>query len=199
MQLSSWRRLHSASGLLPLGVYLLFHAFEHWPIRAGRDALFARLSHTTSAPLESLLVLAPLVLHAGLGVWLAGRDRDSGPYASPAFRRLQLVSGLVAAVFLVHHVSGVWLPRVREPFALGAAYGATLAHTGQVGGVLIYVLGTAAVCTHFGQGLGVALTRLLPRRVRPTPARVIGALLGILLWLSFMNELATYATSAPFV
>jgi len=191
------RRWHSASGLFPLGAYLLFHAWEHWPVRRGRDALFARLSHTESAPLELVFVLLPLLLHAALGLYLARRGGDARPaYVSPPFRRLQLFTGVVAALFIGVHLVSAWLPRLLEPSPLGASYGALRDQVASVPGLVGYVIGLAAVCTHFGQGLGAALIRLGGERVAQRSARVLGVVLGLLLWLAFVSELATYATGA---
>ncbi|MDB4974058.1 MAG: sdhC2 [Myxococcaceae bacterium] len=195
---SAWlRRVHSATGLVPLGAYLLFHAWEHWPARVGRDALFARLERSQSALLEVVFVLLPLLLHAVLGLRLS-RDRSgAAAYASPAFRRLQLGSGLVAAVFIAFHLLTAWLPRLTQQNPLGAAYGGMVEHSGTLPGVAVHALGIAAVCTHFGQGTGAALGRLFPSRLAPLRGRQLGVLFGVLLWLAFVNELASYATLAP--
>jgi succinate dehydrogenase / fumarate reductase cytochrome b subunit len=197
MELGTMRRWHSVSGLVPLGAYLLFHAWEHWPVQRGRDALFARLSHTQSAPLELVFVLFPLLLHAGLGCYLSTRSSEVRPaYASSAFRRLQLVTGLVTALFLGAHLLGAWLPRLIELSPIAASYGAMREQVAGAPGAIGYAVGLAAVCTHFGQGLGAALIRLTGERVAERGARGLGVVFGLLLWLAFMCELATYATGA---
>jgi succinate dehydrogenase/fumarate reductase cytochrome b subunit len=175
----------------------LFHAWEHWPSRSGRDALFARLVRTHSAVLEIALVLLPLFAHVLLGLWLARSPEGARPYVSPAFRKLQIATGGVAAAFVTFHVATVWLPRLREPNPIGAAYSAALEWTGTAPLLALHALGIAAVCTHFGQGMGLALPRLAPRWVAPRQGRLIGMALGLALWLIFLNELASYATYAP--
>lgn len=197
MELATLRRLHSATGVFPLGAYLSFHAWEHWPVRHGRDALFARLASTTSAGLELALVLLPLAVHAVLGLRLARATAEPAPYASPAFRRLQRATGVLAAGFLALHLGGAWLPRLREPNPLGAAYSAMLEQVGRLPGLAFYIVGVAAVCTHFGQGLGCALIRFAPARLSARGARLLGILVGVSLWLMFVNELASYASYAP--
>jgi succinate dehydrogenase / fumarate reductase, cytochrome b subunit len=190
------RRLHSATGLFPLGAYLLFHAWEHWPVRAGRDALFARLDQSHNTALEVACVLLPLLVHAGLGLRLS-REPDPTAYVSPAYRTLQLGSGVVAGAFIAFHLVSVWLPRLSQLNPIGAAYGAMLDSTADWPGVVVHAIGIAAVCTHFGQGLGAALGRFYPQRVPPRTGRQLGIALGVLLWLAFLNELASYATYAP--
>lgn len=197
MERASLRRLHSAIGLVPLGAYLVFHAWEHWPVRHGRDAVLARLAGSHSAPLEVVLVVLPLLAHAALGLWLARDPEGVRGYVSPAFRTLQVATGVIAAAFLCLHLTTVWLPRVLGPGSLEAAYAATLAWTGTAPLLTLHAIGIGAVCTHLGQGIGLALPRLWPARIAPRLGRVLGVLLGAALWLIFLNELAAYATYAP--
>ena len=216
------RRLHSATGLFPLGAYLLFHAWEHWPVRTGRDALFARLDQSHNTALEICCVLLPLLVHAGLGLRLSREpvavrvaelgSPAQGPastlgspgallpepaYISPSYRRLQLGTGVVAGAYIAFHLFSAWLPRLTQLNPIGAAYGAMLDSTADLPRVVLHAIGIAAVCTHFGQGLGVALARLYPERLPQKTSRQLGIVLGVLLWLAFLNELASYATYAP--
>jgi succinate dehydrogenase / fumarate reductase cytochrome b subunit len=189
------RKLHSFTGLFPLGAYLLFHAYEHVAVRAGRAALVLRLERTSHALLEVLLVLLPLLVHAALGVRLARTRAEHAPYASPAFARLQLWTGIAAALFLLLHVGGVWLPRVTEQRP-AAAYGAMLRQVAHLPGALLYLLGISAVCLHFGQGLSSLLLRHGVLGLPARGARILGALVGVLLWLVFLDELSAYVSGA---
>jgi succinate dehydrogenase / fumarate reductase cytochrome b subunit len=192
------RKLHSFTGLFPLGAYLLFHSYEHFAVRDGRDAVLARLLRTTSWPVEVAAILLPLLVHAGLGVHLARFDEGlpSSSYASPAFRRLQLVSGIFVMLFLGLHVAGVWLPRALAEDRPGAAYAAMLDQVGHLPGAVLYALGVTAVCLHFGQGLSVYFSRYGVLHLSPREGRFLGAGLGILLWLTFLDELIAYASGA---
>jgi succinate dehydrogenase/fumarate reductase cytochrome b subunit len=191
------RQLHSASGLFPLGAYLFFHAWEHWPVRESRDALFERLEHSHSAPLELLFVVLPLIVHASLGLRLAREPSGLSAYTSRSFRHLQIATGVVAGAFLAFHLLTVWLPRLFDQNPLGAAYGAMVERSGDLPGVVLHAVGIAAVCTHFGQGLGIALGRLWPGQAAQRLCHPLGIALGVLLWLTFLNELASYAAYAP--
>lgn len=200
MDRESMRRLHSATGLFPLGAYLLFHAWEHFPVRESRDALFARLSSSHNAVIECAIVLLPLLVHAllGLRLYLANDApvEDVAGYVSPSFRRLQAVTGLLTTAFLVLHLLGGFLPRITEPHPIGAAYMGVRGQVERMPGLILYVIGVSAVCTHFGQGLGLALIRFSPTLLSPRGARIVGIVLGVLIWLIFLNELAAYATGA---
>jgi succinate dehydrogenase / fumarate reductase cytochrome b subunit len=198
------RKLHSFTGLFPLAAYLLFHAYEQLAVRAGRTAEIMRLDRTTYAPLEVACVLLPLLVHAALGVRLSRISRsqlalvggDSFPYASPAFLGLQVWSGIVSACFLLWHVVGVWVPRVVAGRP-AAGYGAMVDHAATLPLATLYVIGTSAVCVHFSQGLSAVCLRYQILRVSPRAARMLFALLGTLLWLTFIDELSAYVAGRP--
>ncbi len=195
MDLATLRRWHSFMGLVPLSAYMGFHAWEHWPVRASRDAALERMELVSSAPMEIAVLMLPLLAHAGLGLRLWRQPDETRAYASPAFRSLQAVTGLLTALFLLWHVGGVWLPRVISGGRASAAYSAMLDQAGPSLGMGLYVLGVSAVCIHFGQGLGAAWIRNTPT-VSPVFARAVGALVGTLIWLVMLDLLAVYATGA---
>jgi succinate dehydrogenase/fumarate reductase cytochrome b subunit len=196
MTSQSLRRLHSLSGLFPLAAYLVFHAWEHWPIRDGRDAALARLRLTASTPLEILLVIAPLLIHAALGIKLAREPDDSRAYASPAFRQFQAITGYITAAFLLWHVIWVWGARVGDAQGVVRSYDAMLTQAGSTLGASLHVVALSAVCVHFGQGLSAAWLRFRPQASEQR-ARSLGILLGVLLWLVLVDELSAYAGGAP--
>ena len=195
MNLQALRKLHSFTGLVPLSVYHGFHAWEHWPVREGRDAALHRLALTSSAPIEVIFLLLPLLVHAGIGLRLAREPDESRAYHSPAFRKLQGLTGLVTALFLLWHVGLVWVPRVMQGGAASAAYAAMQDQAGPVLGMALYVFGLSAVCIHFGQGLAAARIRHAPDAA-PRFVRAAAALLALAVWLVMLNVLSVYATGA---
>lgn len=195
MTQSALRTLHAFLGLVPLGVYLGFHAWEQWPVRSGRDPALLRLEQTSHVPLEVLVILLPLLVHAGLGLMLFRAPDPTPAYRSQAFRRFQAITGVVSLAFVVLHVAGVWLPRARSGLP-SDAYGAMLDQVATLPRAAWYVLGTSAVCAHFGQGLSASWLRLRPQ-ASPRVARAVGVAVGVSLWWTFFGALATYATGAP--
>jgi succinate dehydrogenase/fumarate reductase cytochrome b subunit len=189
------RTLHSFLGLVPLGTYLGFHAWELWPVRYGRGPALERLEETSYLPFEIALVVVPLLAHAGLGLWLSRSPDPACVYKSSAFRRFQAITGVVTLVFLLVHLSSVWLPRALSGRP-AEAYGAMLDQVATLPGAALYVLGTSAVCVHFGQGLSAAWLRLRPR-ASPRGVRAAGVAVGVSLWWVLFSALATYATGAP--
>jgi len=196
MHLDTKRKLHSFTGLFPLGAYLLFHAYEHMAVRNGRDAVIASLARSSNAPLEIAVVLVPLLGHAVFGIRLARSQDPSPAYASQAFRRLQAYTGMVTALFVVVHVGTVWLPRVLAGRP-AAAYGALTEQVGALPVAALYALGVSAACIHFAQGLSAVLIRNRVLGISTLLARGVAVVVGTLLWLTFVNELMAYATGAP--
>lgn len=193
------RRLHTLSGLVPLGAYLIWHLWEHWPVLQGRDALLQRLDRTAGSHgmvvVELLFILLPLGVHGWLGLRLRREVSGGEAYASAGMRRLQSASGLGLGVFLLGHLAVVWLPRWRSDASPAVAYQALLDALGHFGAVVFYAMGLSAVCLHFGQGLSVAWLHLVPR----SPAKVVrgvSALIALGWWVMSVNVLAAYVTGA---
>lgn len=109
-----WRRLHSLTGILPVGLFMLFHLFENMAAIAGPDAYNTGIAHLASllpAPYFYLIevgVLAlPIAFHGFYGAYVSLEGKPNvGAYA---YRRnyyylLQRVTGVVALVYLAYHV-----------------------------------------------------------------------------------------------
>lgn len=193
------RKLHSLTGMVPLGLFLIYHAWQQGPVREGRDPILARLDDTSHGLAELLFVVLPLAVHAVCGIWLARhagpQPAKVSPYASPAFRRFQASTGVLTALFLGLHMGGVWHPWLATGRSF-AQFGGMLDQTGTMLGAASYVVGISATCLHWGQGLSAFILRWWPGSP-PRLARGIGTLLGLGLWLTFLDQLAVYATGAP--
>jgi succinate dehydrogenase/fumarate reductase cytochrome b subunit len=186
------RKIHTFTGLVPLALYLAFHAWEHWPVRAGRDPLLDRLSGSAFAPAEILLVLLPLLVHGAAGLRLSRQPDPARSYASPSFRRLQAATGVVTGLFVLWHAAFVWLPAVGRPDRASVAFDAMLDQAGGYLGAGLHVVALSAVCVHFGQGLSAAWLRHRPQA--PVGfVRGAGIFFGLMLWVVLLNELSVYA------
>jgi succinate dehydrogenase/fumarate reductase cytochrome b subunit len=194
MPTATLRKVHSFSGLVLLGAYLLFHAYEQLAIRGGRDALIARLDRTTHPGLEIFCVLVPLSLHAALGLYLS-REKDTLRYASPRFWSLQVMSGVLAGLFLLFHVATIWGTRIAQGRP-AAAYGAMHAYVGTLPAAAVYLIGVTAVCVHFAQGLSAAILRVGQLRLSVRHTRIACAVVGVVLWGLFVDALMGYVTGA---
>ena len=108
------RRLHSLSGVVPVGGFLVFHLFENLAALRGPAAYDAMVQDVNSLlprpyffGLELFGILLPLAFHAFYGVYLAATGQPNvGRYAYGAnwLYVLQRVSGFVALVYILVHV-----------------------------------------------------------------------------------------------
>jgi succinate dehydrogenase / fumarate reductase, cytochrome b subunit len=204
------RKLHSLTGALPVGGFLLFHFWTNAKALQGQerfDAAVAEISHMPYLPvLELGLVILPLAFHALYGVKLVLEGKPN--VGSYTFSRnwmytLQRTTGVLAFAFIGFHLweywGQKWLGRM-SPEEFYPRLCANMAST--VGGVpavaLVYILGVAASVFHFANGLwgfcfswGVTVSR----RAQQTAAIVFG-LAGLLVFLLGANTAIYFATGA---
>jgi succinate dehydrogenase / fumarate reductase cytochrome b subunit len=109
-----WRRLHSLSGVVPVGLFLCYHVFENMAALSGPAAYDEMVNHVNSMlprpffyALELVGIVLPLLYHALYGVWVAVTGRPNVgryAYANNWSYVMQRVSGIVALIFLLVHV-----------------------------------------------------------------------------------------------
>jgi succinate dehydrogenase / fumarate reductase cytochrome b subunit len=155
-----WRRLHSLSGIVPIGAFLVEHIvsnFETWngPLAYGKQVLFLN-SLPLVRVLEWVFIFIPLAFHAGYGVyiWLRGRSNvNVYPWAGNWGYYAQRITGLIALAYIIQHVwrqrfSGVNLPR--NP---GAAFHKVQVELHNPWMLAIYVIAMIATTWHFAYGI----------------------------------------------
>jgi succinate dehydrogenase / fumarate reductase, cytochrome b subunit len=188
---SGLRRLHSITGLLPVGGFLVFHLWTNTASARGADAydLAARrlqeLPFTLAA--EILLIALPLALHAVYGLYLAAATDPGSPRPTPARRalsRFQRATGVVVFVFLFFHLWTARLVQIREHSSVDlfrliqAALGSPWISALYFAGVLAAVAHLAAGVWTFADAWGLLKTRNA-RAVTGAAAVVVFAVLSI--------------------
>jgi succinate dehydrogenase/fumarate reductase cytochrome b subunit (b558 family) len=203
------RKLHSLSGLVPVGVFLLVHLWTNAKALRGQaafDDAVGEINHLPYLPLLEAGILLPLAFHAGYGIKLAFEARPNvGSYATARnwMYTLQRVTGFVALAFLLFHL---WEFRVQKAIGgmpISAFYPTLCAHlSSTVGGVpvvaLVYLTGLAASVFHFANGVWGFLCSwgvTLSRRSQHLSALFAGAL-GIAVFLLGVNTTLYFATGA---
>ncbi len=190
---------------MPLGAYLVLHLFEATSAVEGRQAFAEGMrgvgSGTLTLVAEVTLVLVPLVVHAGLGIYLWVRPSDEpSPYATPAMRTLQRGSGLVVLVFLALHLSHTFA------LELGGAEASLLYDRLRVdmGTPLylgVYVIGTAAVALHLANGLPAAARRfgVVKTEGAARGMRIAAGALAFVLFAATVNTMSQFVVGDAFV
>lgn len=181
-QASSWlarhefliRRLHSLSGLIPVGAYMVVHLLTNASV-LDSPARFQNLVyqiHSLGSALvvvEWLFIFIPIIFHAVIGVVIIrGGLPNSGTYTYVNNRRytLQRVTGMIAFAFIFWHVfhmhgwfhSHTWLTTVAQPLfgAQFKPYNAASSLTQAMQGIvvpLLYAVGVLSCVFHLANGI----------------------------------------------
>src|SRR5262249_32505159 len=110
-----WRKLHSLSGVVPVGGFLVFHLWENAKALQGQeqfDEAVSGINHLPYLPiLEWGLILLPLAFHALYGFWIAIAGKTNVgkyPYSRNWMYTLQRLTGLIAFLFIGYHLWEYW-------------------------------------------------------------------------------------------
>lgn len=110
------RRLHSLTGIVPIGGFLAFHLYENFTATRGAEAYNETAHRLQEMPLALALeigvIFVPIVFHGVYGLFLTAESRPN-PIASPFLRNalytLQRVTGLIVFAFILFHL---WTTRL---------------------------------------------------------------------------------------
>jgi succinate dehydrogenase / fumarate reductase, cytochrome b subunit len=152
------KRLHSLSGVFPIGAFLLEHMFSNSLILFGPEAYNRQIHFLQSMPfvvfMEITFIGIPILYHAGYGIFVmvSGKTNlSSYPYTQNYLYTLQRITGIVSLIYIAYHVY--------ETRIMNALYGTevSFARMQEIMANPImfwfYVVGLAAVCFHFSNGI----------------------------------------------
>ena len=152
------KRLHSLTGIVPIGLFLLEHFFTNSRALQGAAAFDQAAADLARIPyvalVEALGIWVPILFHMVLGViiattWQANAGRHG--YARNWMYILQRVSGIVLVFYILFHT---WMTRFDANYLNSAsAYGYVKHQVSNPGIFLFYVVGVISACWHFGNGL----------------------------------------------
>jgi succinate dehydrogenase / fumarate reductase cytochrome b subunit len=206
------RKLHSLSGVVPVGGFLVFHLWENSLALQGQerfDEMVKGINHMPYLPvLEFGLILLPLAFHALYGIKLALEGKPN--VGSYTFSRnwmytLQRVTGILAFAFIGYHLYELWGQKVMGKLGPDQFYTALCANMSSTVGpvpvvALVYILGIAASVFHFANGLwgfcfswGITVSR----RSQQLAATAFGVV-GLILFFVGANTALYFATGARF-
>ena len=106
------RRLHSLSGLIPVGAYMVVHLVTNATVLNGpgtfQDNVYKIHSLGSMLPVvEWTFIFIPILFHAIVGIWIVmGMNPNTSNYPYAANRRytLQRITGMIAFFFIGWHV-----------------------------------------------------------------------------------------------
>ncbi len=153
------KRLQVATGVLPIGLFLLLHLFTNGHALQGPESFneaVAGIGRIPALPwLEALGIALPMLAHIALGLVLAQTAQaaeDVRGFPAPWMQAAQRGSGFFLVVYVVFHV---WSTRL-SPARLGGEtdlFRLMAKQLGEPGWLLFHALGVTAAAFHFGNGL----------------------------------------------
>ena len=192
------RRLHSLSGIFPVGIFLVSHLFTNAKAQRGQaffDRAVAEINHLPFLPLLEIFgIFIPLAFHALYGVKLAFEGRVNVgryPYSRNVLYTLQRASGLVAFLFIGWHLWEFRIPKLLGSMSADAFYPTLESHLSSTYNgfpvlAVVYLIGIAASVFHFANGLftfsfswGICLTRR-SQRLFATAFALFGAVVFVM-------------------
>lgn len=156
----SWpRRLHSLSGVVPIGGFLAFHLYENSAALRGAEAYNEMARRLQQVPLALALeigvIAVPIFFHGIYGLFLTA-DGSASPIPDPRLRRglflLQRITGIAVFAFVLFHL---WTTRLvqladHELLDLFHLVRATVANPWIYG---FYIAGILSATFHLSSGL----------------------------------------------
>jgi succinate dehydrogenase / fumarate reductase, cytochrome b subunit len=110
------RRLHSLSGIVPIGGFLAFHLYENYTATRGPDA-YNKMTRTLqelpfAVPMEIAIIIVPLLFHGIYGLFVTSTAKPnviSSAYVRNWMYFLQRVTGVIVFAFILFHL---WTTRL---------------------------------------------------------------------------------------
>ena len=155
-----WRRLHSLTGIIPIGVFLIEHFFSNFVATEGPAAYTKQVAFLAGFPfvvvLEAVGIWIPILYHSlyGFYIWYRG-DVNVGeyPWTGNWLYTTQRWTGAIAFFYMGYHV---WHLRFSGEHILtnpAAAFPKVQMEFQNPWIVAFYAIGIIAASWHFAYGL----------------------------------------------
>jgi succinate dehydrogenase / fumarate reductase cytochrome b subunit len=152
------KRLHSLTGVVPVGLFLLEHFITNARALQGAEAFDTAAADLARLPfvvlLEALGIWLPILFHMVLGILIATTSQANlgrHGYARNWQYMLQRVSGIVLVFYILFHT---WMTRFDAGYLNSAsAYQFMADQLANPWVRVFYLVGIVSACYHFGNGL----------------------------------------------
>jgi len=155
-----WRRLHSLSGIFPIGAFLVEHFLSNAFATNGAEAYNENVRFLTGLPfvlwLEIAFIYVPLAFHAGYGFWIWWRGESNVgdyPWVGNWMYTSQRYTGIVAFFYMGYHT---WTMRFSGAHILthsDIAFAKVWAELQNPWILAFYFVGLACASWHFAYGI----------------------------------------------
>ncbi|MBM4761158.1 succinate dehydrogenase [Bacillus sp. B15-48] len=153
-----FRKLHSLSGIIPVGMFLTFHLFLNYTATWGEEAYNLASGVMVNLPfkffLEAFIIFIPLYFHAIYGIYIAFQAKNNiGRYKHARNWRfyLQRITGIITLIFVTWHV---WETKIQVDF-----FGAEMSFELMANivanplSLAFYLVGIISAIYHFANGI----------------------------------------------
>jgi len=155
------RRLHSLTGIVPIGAFLIEHFISNSESMNGVQAYNEQVKFLTSLPfvhvLEWVFIFIPLIYHGLYGLWIWYRgDSNVGdyPWTGNWLYTSQRWTGIIALIYIAYHVIDM---RFMGVHLMGGGYDYAFSKVWytfkEPFRISFYVVGIIAASWHFSYGL----------------------------------------------
>ena len=150
------RRLHSLSGIIPIGGFLFFHLFENAFVLQGSGVWWKETEFTRTIPfqiaVEAAVLWIPITYHAIYGLIITATAKPNDyPYVRNYQYTMQRITGILAFLFIGFHVFST-----RAYFyATGVETNYMRMHSFMMNPLILttYLVGTLACVYHLTNGI----------------------------------------------
>ena len=202
-----WRRLHSITGIVPIGAFLIEHIlFSNATAINGPEAYARQVQFLGSLPLvtvvEATFIWIPILFHGLYGLWIwyhAAPNVTHYPWEGNWMFSLQRWTGVIAFVYMGWHVwhlrfSGIDLHA--HPFASFGKVQMELFHPWMFA---FYVVGLLAASWHFSYGIWLFCAKWGIAVAESARRKLLFVSVGLFLLISTVGLLSLYSfvSSSP--
>jgi succinate dehydrogenase cytochrome b subunit len=196
------RRIHSLTGMIPLGVFLIEHIFVNATALGGAEN-FRRTAVALGgipmvAAIEIVGIALPLVIHSVIGVLIATELPQRGSREWPTQREIvQRATGVLLLPYLIYHV---WSTRLSPDVVKHHAdlFEVMRKQVSDAGGFVFHAAGVILAAWHLGNGLPGFLERWGLARTPPAAraAQRIGGAISATLAIAGVAALVAFARAS---
>ncbi|HLI63397.1 MAG TPA: hypothetical protein VKV05_08345 [Terriglobales bacterium] len=154
------RRLHSLSGIIPIGAFLIEHFISNAEATKGAAAYNDQVKFLTGLPfvhwLEWIFIFLPLIYHGvyGLYIWYRGDSNVSEyPWSGNWMYLAQRWTGIITFAYILYHVIDMRFTGVLLMEQPSAAFWKVQQAFMNPWIVAVYVIGIVAASWHFSYGI----------------------------------------------
>ena len=154
-----WRRLHSLLGVIPVGLFLVFHLSLNFTAVGGEDVyndsvgVMELVPHALLLAMEWIIIYIPLMFHAFYGIYIAFTARHNVKRFS-TFRNwmfaLQRFTGIFLVIFVAWHI---FQTRVQKAFGAEVDFNMMVEIVDNPWMLGFYIVGILSATFHLANGI----------------------------------------------